>query len=457
MRRFFMSALALLAILLPAMPAEAAGDAPRLAKAVILCRHGLRSPTQTPEELAAWSHRPWPEWNVAPGELTARGAELLRFQWTQFRQELARQGLLPASGKLKEGSLFLYADKNSRTRHSAEAILEVFAPEGGGEIRTHRGKGQDPLFHPVHSGLTPEPVFSAGERRALTQELELLCQREAKALSCLSRLLGPAVESPYSLHFPAEGTRRGVTLKGGLHTASSAAEVLLLQCLEWPVRTQSLGGDADGGRTNPSPIEEKTLQILRAPAPNSSLPPQAEQEPCPDAALDGPVMVSPRTALELLPVHASVQDILQRARPQALSSGLPLLAVMTSILAGTSPLPEANDAALTVFVGHDTNIANIAGLLDLHWQNGEFPADSTPPGSMLCLTLWESAQGKVVKASFLRQSLAAMLTTDAEIMQDAALYREALTLPGEDENGEGMALDAFADAVLTLTEGPEQN
>jgi len=76
---------------------------------------------------------------------------------------------------------------------------------------------------------------------------------------------------------------------------------------------------------------------------------------------------------------------------------------------------------------------------------------------MLCLTLWESAQGKVVKASFLRQSLAAMLTTDEEIMQDAALYREALTLPGADETGGGMALDAFADAVLTLTEGPEQN
>lgn len=459
MRRFLVSALAVLSVLLPTLPAGGSTEAPRLVKAVILCRHGLRSPTQTPQELAQWSPRPWPEWNVAPGKLTERGALLLRYEGRLLRQHLSRHGLLPPAGQLKPESIFLYADKNSRTKHSAEALLEGLAPEVGTAPLTYRGKGKDPLFHTIPSGLMAEPDFNAEERRALVQELERIRRDEARPLARLFSLLSPSMDTPDALRFPAKGTQRGVTLRGGLHTAASTAEILLLQCLEWPVESQSLGTDDWSDRENIiSPVEEKTLQILNAPESGgaSSEPPAPQKEPAEASA--APLMVNPQTALELLPVHAAVQNALQRARPQALTSGLPLLAVMTGILAGTSPLDGANSAALSILVGHDTNISNVAGLLGLHWKNGEFPPDSAPPGSMLCFTLWEGPQGKIVKAAFLRQSLAALLTTDRDIMENAALYREELRLPGAsiDSDG-GTTLEDFANAVLDLASEPGVN
>ena len=295
------------------------------------------------------------------------------------------------------------------------------------------------------------PAFSADERLRLSSELESIRRKDARELSFLSALLGPVMESPDVLHFPKEGSRKKLTLNGGLHTAASSAEILLLQCLEWPIQSQSLTEETIlHTAKDPSPVEKKTLQILNAPAPGNT--PSLAEAPLQNS--EKPVMVNPRTALELLTVHTDVQNALQRAPAQALASGLPLLAVMTGILSGTSPLDEANNAALSLFVGHDTNIANVAGLLGLHWQNGEFPPDSAPPGSMLFFGLWNTPQGKVVRAAYVRQSLAALLTTDENVMEEAALFRVPLSLPGDDGNGE-TSLENFTRHVIGLTSESE--
>ena len=138
------------------------------------------------------------------------------------------------------------------------------------------------------------PDFSAEERSRLTAELENIRSRDARELSFLSALLGPIVESPDVLHFPKEGSRKKLTLNGGLHTAASAAEILLLQCLEWPIQSQSLTEETILHTTKePSPVEKKTLQILNAPAPGNT-------PSLTDSSLQNsekPVMVNPRTAL----------------------------------------------------------------------------------------------------------------------------------------------------------------
>ena len=65
---FKMIGILFLALAAAAGDAHAAGlrgDAPensRLLKLVVLSRHGVRSPTQSPEELARWASRPWPQW-----------------------------------------------------------------------------------------------------------------------------------------------------------------------------------------------------------------------------------------------------------------------------------------------------------------------------------------------------------------------------------------------------------
>ncbi len=50
-------------------------------------------------------------------------------------------------------------------------------------------------------------------------------------------------------------------------------------------------------------------------------------------------------------------------------------------------LGELGDRAV-ILVGHDTNLANIAGMLNLNWLiDGR--RDDTPPGGALVFELWE--------------------------------------------------------------------
>src|SRR4051812_29939701 len=46
-----------------------------LEKVVLIERHGIRAPTKAPATYAKYAAEAWPDWPVAPGELTAHGAE----------------------------------------------------------------------------------------------------------------------------------------------------------------------------------------------------------------------------------------------------------------------------------------------------------------------------------------------------------------------------------------------
>src|ERR1035438_7236419 len=65
---------------------------------VIVCRHGVRSPTGKTDQLNQYSSEPWPTWNVPPGYLTEHGAHLMTLFGAYDREQLAAQGLLAPSG-----------------------------------------------------------------------------------------------------------------------------------------------------------------------------------------------------------------------------------------------------------------------------------------------------------------------------------------------------------------------
>jgi len=52
------------------------------------------------------------------------------------------------------------------------------------------------------------------------------------------------------------------------------------------------------------------------------------------------------------------------------------------------------DNRLIVIVGHDTNITNIAGMLDLFWLIPGYQRDDTPPGGALVFELWCAPAGR---------------------------------------------------------------
>jgi 4-phytase/acid phosphatase len=69
---------------------------------------------------------------------------------------------------------------------------------------------------------------------------------------------------------------------------------------------------------------------------------------------------------------------------------------------GTAP-PGAKFVA---YVGHDTNIANVAGMLSLSWQQADYQTNQTPPAGALIFELRQTDAGaRNVHAFYAAQSL----------------------------------------------------
>src|SRR5262245_61930178 len=90
--------LAALGLMLCAIPlyAQQPASQERLVYAAVVTRHGVRSPTWTPERLNQYSSAPWPDWGVAPGELTPHGFALMKLMGAYYQELFSSQGLLGA-------------------------------------------------------------------------------------------------------------------------------------------------------------------------------------------------------------------------------------------------------------------------------------------------------------------------------------------------------------------------
>src|SRR5262245_24782841 len=97
----------------------------------MLSRHGVRPPTQTPAELKKLADRDWPEWPVAPGELTPHGERGERLLGSYIRVRYAEDRLWPARG-CSANAAYVWADNaDQRTRASGQALLEGMFPDCG--------------------------------------------------------------------------------------------------------------------------------------------------------------------------------------------------------------------------------------------------------------------------------------------------------------------------------------
>ena len=68
----------------------------QMERAVLLSRHGVRSPIKSNEELDRHVATPWPIWPVPPGFLSPRGAELMRLMGRYYRVLYGGRGLMEA-------------------------------------------------------------------------------------------------------------------------------------------------------------------------------------------------------------------------------------------------------------------------------------------------------------------------------------------------------------------------
>jgi 4-phytase/acid phosphatase len=326
--------LLLLAAFAAFAPAAQAGTL-RVERVVLLMRHGVRPPTHEPALDPAIAPDAWPKWEAPDGYLTPHGAAAITLLGAYDRVWLAGLGLLPATGCPAAGALSVDADVDERTVKTGEAFAAGLAP-GCGIATGHEAGATDPLFSALDDGASgfDARLAKAAMLAAAGGSLQAPVRANAALFKTMQDALAPGGTAFLDLpaKISAKPPDRIPKLSGPIAEGSSGAEDFLLEYL-------------DG-----KPMDEV-----------------------------GWGRVGKAEVAALLALHPLAYTITARPAYIADRAAGRLAARILADLDG--------GPALSVLVGHDTNLAQLGGMLDLHWSLGGYPADDPPPGGGILFTL----------------------------------------------------------------------
>lgn len=342
------------------------GQTDQLQFAVVLSRHGVRSPTWEPERLNGYSSAAWPGWGVAPGELTPHGRELMKTMGGFYREyfsALLQQSELQSS-ELKQSDcahqVYLRADSAQRTLETARALAEGIVPGCKAEIHANPEGEKDPLFDGSGSGtakIDPQRALAAVAGR-LGPDPRAILAAHRTALDTLDRLLngtGKAAHSIFDEPFALTADRGTVGMTGPLSLASTLSEDLLLEY------TDGMSGSKLGwGRLTPENLQE------------------------------------------VMSLHTAYAELMRRTPYLARVRGSNLLSYVVKAMEQAAS--GKGQQSLLVISGHDTNLSNVSGMLGLSWLLPGYQADDAPPGGALVFSLWKSRGGYSVRLQFMAQT-----------------------------------------------------
>jgi 4-phytase/acid phosphatase len=344
-----------------AAPAPGAAQRGTIERIVLLMRHGVRPPTKAQPMAVGIAVDAWPAWPVKPGYLTPHGAEAVTLLGGFDRAVLAAR-LLGGEACPAAGAVSVYSDSDQRTIATGDAWLKGFAPGCAIANGHHAQDDPDSLFSPIDTGAVPFDPVRANAAVAANLGPGGLAAVEAKqrgVLAMLDRILcgpkpvaGCGVSNKPSVLVPADAGARP-KFKGALDLGSTAGQILLLEYAEGKPMAE-----VGWGRASKADIAAASA------------------------------------------LHAVEYRVV--ARPGYVAASNSALIAKRMVAALTEP----GAAKLTLLVGHDTNVAALAGLLDLHWHAPGFAADDPPPGGAIGFELVRDAKGKrFVRAVFRSQSL----------------------------------------------------
>lgn len=390
-----------------ARPAQdASGE--QLKFVLVLTRHGVRSPTWTNARLDEYSAQPWPQWPVAPGLLTPHGKQLMSLFGAYYRASFAKSGLLSENGCADASHIYIDADTDQRTVETGRGLAEGLAPGCAIQVHSLPAEQQDPLFHPVarpaksdtdlalaalsgRIGNDPAALLPAYQvpieamRQVLFPCKDKTCKAEDKK-ALLS--IKPSLSAGTGDHL--------AEIKGPLFTAATFAENFQLAYLEGMPDAQVGWGRAD----------EAGVRALMA-------------------------------------LHSASSDLVQRtpyiAQAQASNLMQHILHTLEQAELG-KPVDGAigapSDKAVFL-VGHDTNIANIASILDAHWLINGYQRDDAAPGGALVFELWRNSAGlETIRLKYMVQTPDQMRRA-VPLSLDAPPTSATIFLPGCSQSGDG--------------------
>lgn len=383
----------------------------QLEKVVILSRHGVRAPTKMTQTMRDVTPNDWPQWPVNLGEITPRGEHLVSLMGGFYRQQFEQQGILSKDACPAPGTVYVWADVDQRTRKTGEAFLAGLAPECHLPLHHQQNIRQvDPLFHPVKAGvcgMDKTQVQEAVEKQA-QMPIASLNQHYLPSLKLMDTLLDfPksawcqqhsadktcdfASAMPGKLSVKDNGKK--IALEGAVGLSSTLAEIFLLE--------------------------------------------QAQGMPQPAWGYK----LSDQDWVSLLKLHNAQFDLLSRTPYIAKYNGTPLLQTIADALtpdASLSKLPGISpDNKILFIAGHDTNIANISGMLEMPWTLPGQP-DNTPPGGALVFERWSHAGKQYISVKMMYQTLQQLRNQTPLTLKNPAGSVQ-LKIPGcSDQTPEGL-------------------
>jgi 4-phytase / acid phosphatase len=407
--------------------APAASGQAQLEFVVMLSRHGVRSPLGTPGELDKYSAAPWPQWDVAPGILSAHGYELMKLFGAWDRTKFSAAGLLAPAGCADAAHVTILADTDERTRETGKALAEGMLP--GCTVAVHaQAGGNDPLFRPMEAGVGETGAGKAGVGHA----------EMALSVAAISGRIGGDAGNLTEAYRPQLAALDHVLAGCGHVPTTNAARVSIFDIPSGlgagnSDRPASLRGPAMTGATM---AEDLLLEYTNG----------MSDENTGWGCLDGPTLrflmqldtagweYGTHTPAIARPKASNLLDHIEKSMQQRIA-GKPV----------AGALGKPGDRLL-LLVGHDTNIATVAGALGIDWIiDGR--VDDTPPGGALLFELWRSAGGEpFVRLEYTAQTIDQMRRAEALTPANPP-GQEPIFVPGCSRKDMSCTWDGFAAAM----------
>lgn len=307
----------------------AASDDARLE--IVLMRHGVRSPTKPAATYADYATSAWPAWPVAPGQLTPHGREGMRAIGEQLHRRLAADGAM-GKGCPTSSSLVVIGDSTPRNRESSAALLAGLAPGCDIGYLATEGDTNNSLFHFRNDDNDDDGTAASAQPSVALADLQ------STLLDCAGSSCADAATRSGKRLLPAD-TGKAMKLAGTL------SENLMLAYAEGMPMDIVAFGRGDG------------------------------------------VLLG-----RLITLHNAQFEATKKSMPAAARAGSNLVAHIAATFdaaLGKKPAIEpfmTSKPGVVLLVGHDTNLANVAGILGLDWHDSPRP-DDYPPGGAIVLSL----------------------------------------------------------------------
>jgi 4-phytase/acid phosphatase len=376
----------------------ASGD--ELQLAIILTRHGVRSPLKTNEAMARLASQPWPSWEVAPGIQTPRGNALIALMGDYYRARFAEAGALTGDPAVDGPRVFIRADNDQRTIETGRILGKSLVRLGEPDVHSLAAGTADPLFRPVRAHVGHPDVARA-----------------------VAAVLGRIGGDPRRLD------------------RAYAAQLAELKGILFGPGGAPLGASPFDEPTTVRPGDQESLVTISGPiyfaeqCTESFVLEYADGMPASDV---GWGRVDERALTDLLALHELFFDLAQRTYYPAQVGGSNLASHIIDTLEQAAlgqPVPGAvgpSGERVVVLVGHDTNIANVGGLFGMNWMIPGTQANPLVPGGALVFELWKRGGEQnsfYVRTSYVAQTLVQMREA-SPLSPDNYPARSPIFVPG---------------------------